>query len=291
MQVTSPPTAPPPGWHPDPYGIAPLRWWDGTAWSPWVWGQGAAPAGPYTPYDLALEAQPAWFPDIRTLRLPSAGLAGLLVALLVVGNLASGALLDSARMAAALIALAVFAVNLVGFPLAAVVASKRWGSGRVAHDVGLRFRPIDLALGLGGAVALFVTVIASGLLLEAIGVPQTSNLDQYGKHPSATLIVFLVVLAGVVAPLTEELLFRGVLLRGLTDRLPIAGAIVVQGLVFGCAHLLWDGGWGNVGLIIPLALVGCVLGFLARWTGRVSAGMVAHCLFNMAQLALYVNLK
>lgn len=26
-------TGPPPGWHPDPYQVARLRWWDGTAWT------------------------------------------------------------------------------------------------------------------------------------------------------------------------------------------------------------------------------------------------------------------
>ncbi|MDQ1375821.1 MAG: hypothetical protein QOJ09_3159, partial [Actinomycetota bacterium] len=26
--------APEPGWHEDPWGEAPLRWWDGTAWAP-----------------------------------------------------------------------------------------------------------------------------------------------------------------------------------------------------------------------------------------------------------------
>lgn len=29
----------PPGWYPDPYGHAPLRWWDGQAWTGHVQGQ------------------------------------------------------------------------------------------------------------------------------------------------------------------------------------------------------------------------------------------------------------
>ena len=48
---------------------------------------------------------------------------------------------------------------------------------------------------VGGAVAMFLTVVISGLILQALGVPQTSNLDQYGDKPSALLIVFLFVLA------------------------------------------------------------------------------------------------
>jgi membrane protease YdiL (CAAX protease family) len=277
MSTAAPPTAPPPGWHLDPYGLAPLRWWDGWTWTPWVWNE-PPPADP---------ADAPWFPDIRTLRRPAAVLAAVMVALLVAGNLATVALVDTARIAAALLGLAVLALTSIGFPLAGVIASKQWGSGHIRRDLGFRFRPIDLALGLGGAVAMFLTVVISGLILQAVGVPQTSNLDQYGDKPSALLIVFLFVLAGVLAPLTEEILFRGVLMRGLTDRSTIPLAIIGQGVLFGSAHVMFDGGWGNIGLIIPLALVGCVLGFLARWTGRLGTTITAHCIFNVTQLLLF----
>jgi membrane protease YdiL (CAAX protease family) len=246
-----------------------------------VWHGGSAASAP---------ADRGWFPDIRTLRWPAALLAVGTVVLLVAGNLASSALADQARLAAGLIGLAVLALNTIGFPLVGVVASKRWGSGRVARDLGLHFRPVDLVLGIGGAVAMFTTVVVSGVILQAIRVPQTSNLDEYGTHPSAALIVFLLVLAGVIAPVVEEILFRGVLLRALTDRWSIPMAVVGQGAIFGCAHLLWDGGWGNVGLIVPLAFVGMLLGFLARWTGRLGTSMVAHCAFNVAQVLLYATI-
>ena len=53
---------------------------------------------------------------------------------------------------------------------------------------------------------------------------------------------------------------------------------------------MWDGGWGNVGLVIPLALVGGVLGLLARWTGRLGTVICAHCIFNVTQLILFISL-
>ena len=33
LDRTAPSSATPPGWHPDPYGQAQLRWWDGTQWT------------------------------------------------------------------------------------------------------------------------------------------------------------------------------------------------------------------------------------------------------------------
>lgn len=289
MTLSAPPTASPPGWHPDPWGHAPLRWWDGAQWSPWV----SAGPGPWEAY--APDGQPVdgrrWFPDMRTLRWPAAVLATVLVVLTVAGNFAVAGFQDDAPLAAGLVGLVVLGVSVVGFPLSGLVASRAWGSRRFRADVGLRFRPIDLALGLGGAVAMFVTLVAVGLLLQALGVPQASNLEPYEDVLTGPVIVLLLVLAGVLAPIGEELLFRGVLLRGLMDRWTGAVAVVAQGVLFGFAHVLFDGGWGNVGLVIPLAMLGLILGFLARATGRLGAGMIAHSLFNVSQILLLVATK
>ena len=40
----NPPTVPP-GWYPDPWGAAPLRWWDGRAWSWQTTAPGPPPTG------------------------------------------------------------------------------------------------------------------------------------------------------------------------------------------------------------------------------------------------------
>jgi Protein of unknown function (DUF2510) len=37
-------TVPGPGWHPDPSGQSPLRWWDGTRWSDYTWRDPTSPS-------------------------------------------------------------------------------------------------------------------------------------------------------------------------------------------------------------------------------------------------------
>lgn len=238
--------------------------------------------------ESTLEAAPRWFPRIDTLGPRATILATALVVMSVLGNFVVTAASDASQAVAAVMGLAVLAMSVVGFPLAAVVASKWWGSGRVSADLGLKFRPVDIALGVAGVVVMFGVVIAMSVLLQALGVPQASNLEGFEDNLTAPIIVFLVVLAGVLAPITEELLFRGVLMRGLAARWSPTVAVIGQGVVFGLAHLMLDGGWGNVGLVLPLTGLGIVLGWLARATGRLGPGMLAHALYNLAQVALLV---
>lgn len=229
-----------------------------------------------------------WFPDIATLRRPAALLAVALVALTVGGNFAVTAMSANREALAGALGLVILALGVVGYPVAAVLASRRWGSGRVGIDLGARFRAIDLAIAPGAAVTCFGVVVACGVAFQALGVPQTSNLEDFEGHLSGPVLVFLVVLSGLLAPITEELLFRGVLLRSLATRWGPGTAVVAQGIVFGAAHLLLDGGWGNVGLVVPLAGVGIVLGFVARATGRLGPTMLAHSLYNLVQVAILV---
>ncbi|MGH7644923.1 MAG: lysostaphin resistance A-like protein, partial [Gemmatimonadales bacterium] len=78
------------------------------------------------------------------------------------------------------------------------------------------------------------------------------------------------LLVAIVAPLTEELLFRGVVLRGFVTRYPARRAIVLAALLFGASHLNpWQFGSATV------------FGLLAGWW-LVRTGSLVPCLFGHA---------
>lgn len=86
----------------------------------------------------------------------------------------------------------------------------------------------------------------------------------------------------VFTPLYEELIFRGVLFKGLRRKLPFWWSAVLTSIVFGIAHLQW-----NVAVdVFALSLILC---YLMEKSGSVVPAMVLHALKNsLAFILLFV---
>ena len=88
-------------------------------------------------------------------------------------------------------------------------------------------------------------------------------------------VVFFLV---VVAPVTEELMFRGLFLHRLGERYSRRAAILGSAICFGIFHIL---PWQAIGA----ALVGVYLGWLLMRTGSIFMPMAAHAVFNLVPVA------
>jgi membrane protease YdiL (CAAX protease family) len=154
------------------------------------------------------------------------------------------------------------------------------GNGLV-EDLGFRARWSDLWY--GGVPGLLTQVVALPLLywpiLEALDRttedlegPAQSLSDRADGVGGALLLVLIV---GVLAPIVEELFYRGLVQRALCKRgLPPALAIGITALVFGASHFQ--------GIQLPgLVLAGAVFGVLAHRAGRLGPAITAHVAFNM----------
>ncbi len=98
----------------------------------------------------------------------------------------------------------------------------------------------------------------------------------------------LALLAVVVAPIVEELLFRGLVLRSLRSRLGPWPAILVQGALFGAIHVQLGVGIENLTVIAALTAVGIVFGFVADHVGRIGPAIVGHAIFNGVAVAAVI---
>lgn len=106
------------------------------------------------------------------------------------------------------------------------------------------------------------------------------------EHASGAKLVVLALLAGIVAPVCEELLFRGVLLRSLRRKMTPALAIGLQALVFALAHPLLSPTLGDLVPVPALFLLGSVSGIAAEVTGDLSASILMHVGFNLVTTLL-----
>jgi membrane protease YdiL (CAAX protease family) len=147
-------------------------------------------------------------------------------------------------------------------------------------DLGLRrVRP---GPGLAWAAAAFVAFIAFVLLWQVLlDVKEQDDLAQeLGAKDSTLNLVMVAILVAIVAPIAEELFFRGFMFGALRGPIGWVKAALVTGLVFGLIHA---GGTSAV-FLVPLALLGFLLCVLYRKTGSLLPGMGVHAFNNALAL-------
>ena len=92
--------------------------------------------------------------------------------------------------------------------------------------------------------------------------------------------LIIIITTAIVAPLVEEMLFRGYLQKVLEDNWQdITKAILVTSLFFALVHM-------NPYWIVQIYLLGLVLGYLAWRTNSIIPGLILHGLNNGFAVAL-----
>jgi len=168
--------------------------------------------------------------------------------------------------------------------------SQRWGTGELGVDIGLTPRFADLGWGPVIWLGAVAAQVAVGAIVVGFGVPLAGNTEGIDEiSADRTYVVSLVITAVIAAPIVEEMVFRGVVMRGLRSRLPVVVVIVLQGVLFGVAHVDPVRGVGNIGLVMVLSGVGIAFGIAATVLGRIGPSIVAHAIFNGAVLLLVLS--
>jgi hypothetical protein len=275
----------PPSWYPDPWRIAPLRWWDGYQWTPVLYG----PYGEAWP--LTATSPPPFVPKGPGIK--GGGIAAVGAG---VGFVASFVVVIAIAIASAgpvdvnspWLLLAGQLGLWFGFVGAAVAASWKNGSRSLAADYGLSWpRLKDLWTGLVGGIAgrilplIILVIVVAGR--TGFGTRNGVSPSVLGTTPTSTTGWVMVMLLAVVgAPVVEELFFRGLLQGAFTRRVGAVPAIFITALIFSFAHIFNEGPLAPI-ILFPAALL---LGYLRYRTGRLAAGMVAHATFNATMFLL-----
>jgi membrane protease YdiL (CAAX protease family) len=140
-----------------------------------------------------------------------------------------------------------------------------------------------------GFIYLGRTVI-SGLangLTDGKALQQASNVHFGGVSPWAIALFGFV--AVVLAPVTEELMFRGLLLRSFMRRMRFWPAALLSTALFALFHVYEvHTVIGAVTLACSVAVLGLGNSYLVRITGRLTPGIMAHACFNALALLVAI---
>lgn len=197
--------------------------------------------------------------------------------------------------------LEVLAINLVvQIALLGAIAWPAGASGRGAAAVRRRdvFSDLGFVRGEGPGreapwgAAGYAAFVACAPILFAISalVRNAFGLDAVsGAHPAAVPMaggaslperVALLALAVVVAPVLEEIMFRGFFYRALRAGAGSGGAIAISAVFFAAVH---PQGWIGFPLLVG---VGAMLATLREWRGTIWAPIAAHMCVNGVTMAI-----
>jgi uncharacterized protein len=132
---------------------------------------------------------------------------------------------------------------------------------------------------------LIVYVCRTTVLLIAAAVTDGRAVQEAGNldvgRPTVLSVVVIGLTMVVLAPITEELMFRGLLLRTFLRRMQFWPAALLSTLLFALLHVPQvDTVTGAVTLALAVAVLGLGNCYLVRITGRLAPAMMVHASFN-----------
>lgn len=215
-------------------------------------------------------------PDVRwawvllpLLLAPPIGIAGAYGACTATGGWSTGA---------ALLGLIAQGLGMLGIGYAVLRALRTQLDARMGPRLSTaraaRLAVLYIASAMARAtIALYVlmTLVPS---LQAARDPGVSALIEGTSSPLGRLL--MITAAVVLAPLAEEVVFRGILLPGLSRHMRTQNALLISAALFGLFHVPSHG----IGAIMP-GLLGLVFGWARLRTGSLAAPILLHAANNL----------
>ncbi len=157
---------------------------------------------------------------------------------------------------------------------------------RKAGWQALGFRSFNFFSGLGLVIAWFIIAKLIGgvytIIIQRFGISPPEDTvrripEIFGKGTVGFILAVIVVV--VVAPIVEELFFRGFIYPAFRQRIGVVGAIILSSFLFALAH-------ASLFLIIPIMALGVALTYLYEATGSLGPPVMLHALNNLLSVIL-----
>ncbi|MBQ8148074.1 MAG: CPBP family intramembrane metalloprotease [Lachnospiraceae bacterium] len=131
---------------------------------------------------------------------------------------------------------------------------------------------IGMGIALQFAISMLLTIVLN--MLPDLKESYMEVMNALGNES-----ILMVICVSILAPIGEELIFRGVTLKLFKKAMPWQVAIILQGILFGAYHM-------NLVQGIYAAVLGFILGYIAHRYGSVIPGILLHMAINSFSYAL-----
>lgn len=143
----------------------------------------------------------------------------------------------------------------------------------------LREKPVGVLF--WAALAALGSILPSEWLVEQMQHTMPEAQEKLFEQIMAQPIGYISI--GIVAPLAEEMVFRGAILRKLLGRFGEKWhwvAILISAVIFGAVH-------GNIPQFVHAALIGLLLGWMYYRTGSILPGVLLHWVNNTVAYVMF----
>lgn len=127
-------------------------------------------------------------------------------------------------------------------------------------------------------ILIILIVVGYSLTLSAVSLYVVKYFPSYNdtaKTISSTMSSWIGIIAVVIlAPIFEEIMFRGIILTEISDNLKIVPAVIIQAIIFGIYHM-------NIFQGLYASILGLVLGYVCVKTKTIASSITGHITFNI----------
>lgn len=175
------------------------------------------------------------------------------------------------------------AQGMLGIAFGATAVGVAWGGAgwrEVLGRLGMRrFRRRAIGQIL---LAYLAYLLALWLYALLVGAPEQQNIaEELGLEAGLLTASASVILIAILAPVSEELFFRGMLFGGLRGRMSFLPAALISAAVFGSLHLPT-----GPSTVPPLILFGFLLAWVYERSGSLWPAIILHVINNSLALAV-----
>ena len=170
--------------------------------------------------------------------------------------------------------------------LGPILLSLRFRGFKLGSVFGIDKMPVgrSLLLGISLLISAYPTVFAVGVLTSVLlKINPTTDVQEvmriFENATAVTQRIPIILLAVAIAPVAEELAFRGYLYGVIKRFFGAVPALLLSGILFALIHL-------NLPSFFPLLVLGWVFALAYELSGSLLVPMTMHALFNALNLVL-----